>query len=81
MHFKKYSDYLNEKKDKDSKDIEEVEIPKPDLDPEIALACPKCGSSSLPCKCFTEDYYNAKLGQQTPRPGKTVKNIKKKENE
>lgn len=79
MHFKKYSDYLLEKK-KDSKDIEEVEIPKPEADSEIPLTCPKCGSTSLPCKCYTEDYYNAKLGQQTPRPGKTHK-PKKKENE
>ena len=36
MHFKKYSDYLIEKK-KDSKDIEEVDIPKPEADSEIPL--------------------------------------------
>lgn len=73
MYFKKYSIFILEKNKKDKKDIEEAEIPNPELDEEMPLSCSKCGSLSLPCKCYTEDYYNAKLSQQTPKPSKTKK--------
>jgi hypothetical protein len=79
MSFKKFSEYLNEKKKPKPEDIEEVEVPKPDANPNEPLACPKCGSSKLPCECYTDDYYNAKLSQQAPRPNKLLKPKKKKD--
>jgi len=80
MSFKKFFEFLTEKKSADSKDIEEVKVPEPKANPNEPLACPKCGSTKMPCECYTEDYYNAKLSQQTPRPNKLLK-PKKKENE
>lgn len=80
MSFKKFFEFLTEKKKANPKDIVEVEVPKPDINPNEPLSCSKCGSSKLPCECYTEDYYNAKLTQQTPRPNKLLK-PKKKENE
>lgn len=80
MAFKKFIEFLAEGKKPNKKDIEEVEVPKPDANPDANLACPKCGSSKLPCECYTDDYYNAKISQQTPRPNKILK-PKKKENE
>jgi hypothetical protein len=79
MIFKKFAQFIFEKKG-DSKDIEDAQPPKPALDPSVPLKCPKCGQTTSPCECYTDDYYNAKLGQQTPRPNKIVK-PKKKENE
>lgn len=80
MLFKKYIEFLTEKKKSDPKDIEEVKIPEPKANPAEPLACPKCGGTQLPCECYTKDYYNAKLAQQTPRPNKLIK-PKRKENE
>jgi len=80
MAFKKFFEFLTEKKSADSKDIEDVTVPQPKADPKEPLACPKCGKTKLPCECYTDDYYNAKLSQQTPRPNKLLK-PKKKENE
>jgi hypothetical protein len=79
MPFKKFFEFLLEKKKSDSKDIEEVSVPKPDVKPNEPLSCPKCGSSELPCECYTDDYYNAKLPQWAPRPNKLLKPKKKKD--
>ena len=80
MTFKKFSQFIAESKKPDKKDIEEASVPKPDAAPDANLACPKCGSSSLPCECYTDDYYNAKISQQTPNPNTVIK-PKKKSNE
>lgn len=77
MAFKKFIEFLLEKKKQGSDDIQDVEVPKPDANPDADLACPKCGSSRLPCECYTDDYYNAKIPQQTPRPNKIIKPKKK----
>jgi hypothetical protein len=74
MLFKKYYQYLIEGKKPKSHEIRETEVPQPKVDPNTALKCPKCGSSEFPCDCFSNDYYDAKLPQQTPRPNKIVKN-------
>ena len=81
MTFKKFFSYLNEKKKSDAKDIQDVSIPVPNTkDPNEPLACPKCGTSKLPCECYTEDYYNAKLSHWAPRPNRVIR-PKKEENE
>jgi hypothetical protein len=77
MSFKKFFEFLSEGKKKDTKDIEEVSAPKPKVNADTPLACPKCGSFKLPCECYTDDYYNSKLSQQTPRPNKIYKPKKK----
>ena len=77
MSFKKFFEFLSEGKKNNPKDIEEVSVPKPNLDSDAPLACPKCGSFQLPCECYTDDYYNSKLSQQTPRPNKIYKPKKK----
>ena len=79
MSFKKFYQYLSEGKKPKSHDIVEVEVPRPDIDPNSALKCPKCGSSAFPCECFTDDYYNSKTPQQAPRPNKVIKPKKKDE--
>jgi len=79
MAFKKFKEFLLEGKKPGVKDIQDVEVPKPDLNPDANLSCPKCGSSKLPCECYTDDYYNAKISQQTPRPNKLLKPKKKKD--
>ena len=79
MFFKKFFQFLTEKSD--SKDIEDVQPPKPKLDPAVPTKCPKCGKTSAPCECYTDDYYDAKLGKSTPRPNKIIKPKKKKEDE
>jgi hypothetical protein len=43
-----------------------------DSDPSIPLVCPKCGEADMLCACYTDDYYNARLQQQTPK-GKIIK--------
>jgi len=68
MNFKSFSRFVNE----DKKDITDAEAPKASVDSDSKL-CPKCGKSNLPCKCYTDDYYDAKLQQQTPKPTKTIK--------
>jgi len=73
MSFKKFFEFLSEKKSSNPKDIEEVGIPEPKANPTEPLACPKCGKTQLPCECYTDDYYNAKLPQQAPRPNKLIK--------
>jgi len=80
MSFKKFLQFITEKKKADPKDIQDAKVPEPKIDPEAALACPKCGSTKMPCECYTDDYYNTKLQYQTPRPNKLLK-PKKKENE
>ena len=78
MSFKKFTQFITEKKKGDNKDIEQVDADNPKIDPAIALKCPKCGSSDKVCNCYTDDYYNAKIPQQTPK-GKIK--TKKKEDE
>ena len=53
--------------------------PSPELDPSVPTKCPKCGQTSSPCECYTDDYYNAKISQQTPRPNRIIKPKKKKD--
>jgi hypothetical protein len=77
MSFKKFFQFILEKKKPSDKDIEEIEAPKPDS-PAEPLSCPKCGSSRLPCECYTDDYYDAKKSHQTPRPSTTIKPKNKK---
>lgn len=77
MSFKKFFEFLSEGKKRDPKDIEEVSAPNPKVNADTPLACPKCGSFKLPCECYTDDYYNSKLSQQTPRPNKIFKPKKK----
>jgi hypothetical protein len=71
MSFKKYSEFISEKEDQ--KDIIEVKIPTQKNDPSVSLKCPKCGSSRMPCECYIDDYYDAEISQQTPKPQKTKK--------
>jgi len=73
MSFKRYAEFVSEKKKEDKKDIEEVKIPDAKIDPATGLTCPKCGSSKMPCECYTDDYYDAEITQQTPKPQKTKK--------
>jgi hypothetical protein len=73
MSFKKFYQFLIEGKKPKKHEIKEVEAPKPKIDPNSALKCPKCGSSAFPCDCFIDDYYNSKLTQQTPKPNTTIK--------
>jgi len=79
MAFKKFLEYILEKKKSDSKDIQDVMPPSPELDPSVPTKCPKCGQTSSPCECYTDDYYNAKISQQTPRPNRIIKPKKKKD--
>lgn len=67
MSFKKFNQFIFEKKKGDKKDIEEVKADSPAIDPAITLTCPKCGNSDKVCNCYTDDYYNAKVPQQTPK--------------
>ncbi len=68
MPFKKFIEFLYEKKKKD--DIEEVFAESPNTDPAMTLSCPKCGESGLRCGCYEDDYYNAKNPQWTPKAKK-----------
>jgi len=77
--FKKFLQYVNEKKAPKPHEIEQVDPQGPPIDPTTETKCPKCGSASKMCDCYTDDYYNAKNPQWAPRP-KIVK-PKKKENE
>jgi hypothetical protein len=77
MAFKKFIQFITEKKKGDSKDIEQANPDSPNVDPTIAEKCPKCGSSDKVCNCFTDDYYNAKIPQQTPKG--SIKTKRKKD--
>ena len=77
MSFKKFDQFIFEKKKGDKKDIEQVSADSPAIDPAVTLQCPKCGASDKVCNCYTDDYYNAKIPQQTPK-GK-IKTKKKKD--
>jgi hypothetical protein len=90
MKFKKFREFLNEiagppvkgagkKKEKDPKDIESADPLTPPIDPEVVTKCPKCGATSMVCGCFTDDYYNAKLPQQAPKPSTTKPKSKRYE--
>lgn len=72
--FKRFRDYLSEERIKTLQLSEE--IPDPVLETPKSVtddACPKCGSTKIPCLCYTEDYYDSKLSQQTPKPTKIKK--------
>jgi hypothetical protein len=73
MSFKKFFQFISEGKKPKEHDIEEVSVPDPKINADAPLSCPKCGSTKLPCECYTDDYYNSKLTQQTPRPNKIFK--------
>lgn len=67
--FKTFRDFILEKRIKTSPLAEE--IPDPEVETPKSVAddkCPKCGSTKVPCECYTEDYYDSKLSQQTPKP-------------
>jgi hypothetical protein len=74
MLFKKFIDYILEGKkvDPKKKDIEDVQPKVKEGDPNIPLACPKCGEEGMVCNCYTDDYYSAKTPQYTPK-GKILK--------
>jgi hypothetical protein len=72
MPFKKFIDYILEKKKDDKSKIEDVKPDTPPIDSSVPLVCPKCGESAKICDCYSDDYYNAKTPQYTPK-GKTVK--------
>lgn len=74
MIFKKFIDFILEaaKVDPKKKDIEDVQPQVKDSDPSVPLVCPKCGESNQICNCYTDDYYNAKTPQYTPK-GKKFK--------
>lgn len=76
MSFKKFEQFINEKKKEDKKDIEAAVPETPPIDPSISLKCPKCGESTRICDCYIDDYYNAKNPQFIPK-GK----VKKKKDE
>lgn len=60
--FKKFNIFLEGKSDID----DPIEIlPSGKLIP--SKKCSKCGSYDLPCKCYSKDYYDAKLQQQSPK--------------
>lgn len=73
MKVKKFIEYIAEQKEKDKKDLEDAQPPKPAEDPSLVMKCPKCGNTEKVCKCFTQDYYNAKTPQTTPKPQKKSK--------
>jgi hypothetical protein len=73
MPFKKFIDYLLEKKKDDAHKIEDAKPETPPIDPSVPLKCPKCGESAKICDCYRDDYYNAKTPQYTPK-GKVTKN-------
>jgi hypothetical protein len=86
MKFKRFREFLNElagaptkdagkKKKKDQKDIESADPLVPPTDPRIETKCAKCGSTTVPCQCYIDDYYNAKTPQWAPRA--TIKKLKK----
>jgi hypothetical protein len=88
MLFKRYKEFINEiagpptkdagkKKKKDPKDIESADPLVPPVDPEVQTTCPKCGSTSAPCQCYIDDYYNARTPQWAPRA--SIKKGKKKD--
>jgi hypothetical protein len=77
MAFKKFTQFLIEKKKGDKKDIEQVNPDSSDVDPTIASKCPKCGSSDKVCNCYTDDYYNAKTPYTTPKG--SIKTKRKKD--
>jgi hypothetical protein len=66
MTFKRFKQFILEGKGKDPKDIEEAMPLSQDIDPKDKGKCPKCGSSDQPCKCYTEDYYDAKMPRYNP---------------
>jgi hypothetical protein len=72
MLLKRFFQFVNEKKGK-IEDIQQAEPLSPAIDPSVVLKCPKCGETGSVCKCYTDDYYNAKLPQQAPRPNKKIK--------
>lgn len=78
--FKKFFQFISEGKKPKPHDIEQADPTNPPIDPAIVTKCPKCGSTGMICDCYTDDYYNAKLPQQAPRPNKKVK-PKTKDNE
>jgi len=67
MSFKKFIQFIVEKKKGDKHSIEQVDAPQPPIDPSISLKCPKCGESAKVCDCYVDDYYNAKTPQYTPK--------------
>lgn len=78
--FKKFDEFISEERIKVSQLAEEnpdpeMETPKSVVDDK----CPKCGSTKVPCECYTEDYYDSKLAQQTPKPTKVKKGNPKNE--
>ena len=79
MSFKKFNQFIFEKKKGDKKDIEEVTADTSKVDPAISLQCPKCGATDKVCNCYTDDYYNAKVPQQTPKGEIKTKPKKKKD--
>lgn len=60
--FKKFNAFLEGKSD-----IESTEEPLPIGKLIPSKKCSKCGSYDLHCKCYTKDYYDAKLQQQSPK--------------
>jgi hypothetical protein len=78
--FKKFLDFVVEGRIKTSQLAEEI----PDVELETAKSvsddkCPKCGSTQVPCLCYTDDYYDSKTPQQAPKPTKTKKGNPKDE--
>lgn len=72
MPFKRFIQFILEKKKGDKHAIEQVSAETPPVDPSIALVCPKCGESAKVCNCYLDDYYNAKNPQWNPK-GKIIK--------
>lgn len=79
MTFKRFKEFIQEaagpptkdagkEKKKDPKDIESADPLTPPINPEVGRVCPKCGKSEGVCNCYIDDYYDAKLPQQAPRP-------------
>ena len=79
MSFKKFIEYIVEKKKSDSKDIEQASPETPPVDPSAPLTCPKCGTTAQVCDCYIDDYYNAKTPYMTPRASKQKPKKKKDE--
>lgn len=78
--FKKFIEFLTEERIK-TKQLSE-EIPDPEVETPKSVTsdrCPKCGSTKVPCECYTEDYYDSKLSQQTPKPTKVKRGNPKDE--
>jgi hypothetical protein len=75
MSFKKFIDFILEKKKGDKHAIEDVKADAPPIDTEVPLVCPKCGELAKTCDCYVDDYYNAKTPQYMPK-GIIIKNPK-----